>query len=777
MDSGSALRGLGKQSSMAYLQNRLQDPRDAANRGVVKGLLPLELRDLQNSKPVGCLILGPDGEIIQLSLYDNNQERGQGDNDMPQQQALQVLSPEGETLPWVVMLQPEVTHDTEAEVEDNSDVMEEKTQHNQPMHAETESNTSADVFATTAQSMSDERPFHKTPAFSPTNHKGAGTQGRTEAEMQTRSTRKDVRNSIKMLELRDSVGNKESNRGKCEADEVKEGEEEDRETGESGHLTGSHQASLSRKNRQIKDTSPTVTETVEGKRTNIKRKDDEETAVTAGKKDLKMPKSRELEGQRSFRRDREAGRQQKKTESNSRPMRSRKSDERTRKDAGVSREGSALPAVASAENAARDRQGRIKEVKMNEEGDAGGGGGGAVAMLKEASAGRKKRRKGRLTQKDAVDENNELETNQKMEKDPLQKSSESFSLTQNDNCEIELNSEEDSEIDHLSNFDDRRSMRSVSSLRSSAAASQFNLRNTRRSATSSCEGTLVTGAVDLASSQGRLSSCSAVMVMDEQLMLNTKKAEMSSPRMNQEEIAALRRAHRAERRREEVERKRRDQEEEERKQQEREQMEEMMKNELQEERRKRADELRLKKLAEEEEKRRREEEEQARLKQEQAERESERRRQEDRRRQMARLKKLREEEDQRRKAEMERVRLEEQRRQEEENAMLQEMDEDERKSYLCRKEQEKEENRKREEEQKRREKEAALRAAEEAKMEAGRLLREMALLQQHLSFKRTFDLEAGGLEKTQGISRPWVFSYFSLLQLMGLSPSEAEPTI
>lgn len=40
---------------------------------------------------------------------------------------------------------------------------------------------------------------------------------------------------------------------------------------------------------------------------------------------------------------------------------------------------------------------------MNEEGDAGGGGGGAVAMLKEASAGRKKRRKGRLTQKDAVD--------------------------------------------------------------------------------------------------------------------------------------------------------------------------------------------------------------------------------------------------------------------------------------------------------------------------------------------------------------------------------------
>lgn len=50
----------------------------------------------------------------------------------------------------------------------------------------------------------------------------------------------------------------------------------------------------------------------------------------------------------------------------------------------------------------------------------------------------------------------------------------------------------------------------------------------------------------------------------------------------------------------------------------------------------------------------------------------------------------------------------------------------------------------------------------------------MALLQQQLAFNRGLLLEAGGLEKTQSISRPWVYSYFTLLQLLGLSPAPAE---
>ncbi len=45
----------------------------------------LFLSDLQNGKCVGCLILGPDGEIIQLSMYDKSkdqdQDPSQGDGD------------------------------------------------------------------------------------------------------------------------------------------------------------------------------------------------------------------------------------------------------------------------------------------------------------------------------------------------------------------------------------------------------------------------------------------------------------------------------------------------------------------------------------------------------------------------------------------------------------------------------------------------------------------------------------------------------------------------
>lgn len=52
--------------------------------------------------------------------------------------------------------------------------------------------------------------------------------------------------------------------------------------------------------------------------------------------------------------------------------------------------------------------------------------------------------------------------------------------------------------------------------------------------------------------------------------------------------------------------------------------------------------------------------------------------------------------------------------------------------------------------------------------------RQMALLQQQLAFKRGLVLEAGGLEKSQGISRPWIYSYFTLLQLLGLNSTKAE---
>ncbi|GAA6219138.1 uncharacterized protein LOC108872809 [Lates japonicus] len=153
-------KGPGKQSSFAFLQSRLLDSQDPcetsnANRGVVRGVLPLELRDLQNGESVGSLILGPDGEIIQLSLYNNSQDPSQGD-DGTQQQALQVLSTEGEKLPWVILLQPEHTH-TEAGVELNTDVLVGNIEHHQFMHKKTGSHMSFGQFGTGEHSLSTEQ--------------------------------------------------------------------------------------------------------------------------------------------------------------------------------------------------------------------------------------------------------------------------------------------------------------------------------------------------------------------------------------------------------------------------------------------------------------------------------------------------------------------------------------------------------------------------------------------------------------------------------------------
>ncbi|XP_062420861.1 uncharacterized protein KIAA2012 homolog [Pungitius pungitius] len=235
--------------------------------------------------------------------------------------------------------------------------------------------------------------------------------------------------------------------------------------------------------------------------------------------------------------------------------------------------------------------------------------------------------------------------------------------------------------------------------------------------------------------------------------LSTAQSETSSrrsevarrTRQEEEEAAAQRLAHRTQRKRQEVVRKRREREEEQRKQQERKEAEEKVKSE-EEERRSRAEDFRLMKLAEEEEERWKCEEEE-----EQAQREGERRRQEEMRRQMERLQKMKEDEEQRSEAECQRP--EEERRQEEDKKKLQEMDEGERMEYLCRKEQEEEKRRNRQEERKRR---------EEAGPQVELLSRQTALLQQPSAFKRGLVLEAGRLEKTQCISRPWIFSYFPL---------------
>lgn len=100
-------------------------------------------------------------------------------------------------------------------------------------------------------------------------------------------------------------------------------------------------------------------------------------------------------------------------------------------------------------------------------------------------------------------------------------SPESISPTQR--CEKEPNPDENVE---------RRSVRaegsvpSVSPVRSSTAASPAGSRRRSGSTASSSEEVMLASSAGLASSHGRLSSCSTVIVAEEQLKLNPTKSEV-----------------------------------------------------------------------------------------------------------------------------------------------------------------------------------------------------------------------------------------------------------
>ncbi|XP_073668095.1 uncharacterized protein KIAA2012 homolog isoform X2 [Paramisgurnus dabryanus] len=240
---------------------------------------------------------------------------------------------------------------------------------------------------------------------------------------------------------------------------------------------------------------------------------------------------------------------------------------------------------------------------------------------------------------------------------------------------------------------------------------------------------------------------------------------------NQTDTKAAALAEKAERRRLEVERKRREKEEEKKREQEKEAIEERMRMELEEEQNRRAEETRLRKIREEEERRRRQEEEMERQRREQAEKNRERRQQEEKRRLLERLQRERQEEEKRQAAELERQRLEEEARREEERIKMSQMQEEERLEYLRRLHEEEEERRKDAEERRRKDDEAARQAEEEARLQAELFARQRAALEEQLKFQRGLFVEAEGLEQTQDISRPWVFSYFTLLKLLGLAES------
>ncbi|KAJ8282350.1 hypothetical protein COCON_G00048690 [Conger conger] len=230
------------------------------------------------------------------------------------------------------------------------------------------------------------------------------------------------------------------------------------------------------------------------------------------------------------------------------------------------------------------------------------------------------------------------------------------------------------------------------------------------------------------------------------------------------EMLGARRVSRAEQRRIEVERKRTEKEEQRKRLQEKEEKEERMRQELQKEHEHRAEELRLKKVQEQMELQQHEEREKEHVRKEQAEREKEKRRQEEKKRQMERFLKIRRQEEEHRAAELQRLHVEEKERMEEERRKLEEMDEDERQEYLVQRQKEEEERRREAEERNGKEGEAAI-IRHEAMLQ---LARQRAALEQKLKFRRALQAEAGALELAQSVSRPWVYSYYRLLKILGV---------
>lgn len=70
--------------------------------------------------------------------------------------------------------------------------------------------------------------------------------------------------------------------------------------------------------------------------------------------------------------------------------------------------------------------------------------------------------------------------------------------------------------------------------------------------------------------------------------------------------------------------------------------------------------------------------------------------------------------------------------------------------------------------------EEAKKAMEEARRLAEEMARKQAEMEARLKFNRTLQVEARGLEHSQDITRAFVFSYFELLQWLGLDIPEFE---
>ncbi|XP_056011474.1 titin homolog isoform X40 [Ostrea edulis] len=240
------------------------------------------------------------------------------------------------------------------------------------------------------------------------------------------------------------------------------------------------------------------------------------------------------------------------------------------------------------------------------------------------------------------------------------------------------------------------------------------------------------------------------------------------------EARAAKRAAQAEKRRQEVEKRRREREDQLKREKEEFERQQQLKAELEEERRRQEEQRRLRREladAERDDEERREEE---RLRRQKLEEEKERRRKEEYQRKLEEMRKRQAEEEKRRHEEMLKKQEEEEEAKRLEAEKMAAMEEEERRQYEIQKKLEEEERLRKEEEERLRREEEARKAMEEARRLAEEMARKQAEMEARLKFNRTLQVEAHGLEHSQDITRAFVFSYFELLQWLGLDIPEFE---
>ncbi|XP_056011461.1 titin homolog isoform X27 [Ostrea edulis] len=259
-----------------------------------------------------------------------------------------------------------------------------------------------------------------------------------------------------------------------------------------------------------------------------------------------------------------------------------------------------------------------------------------------------------------------------------------------------------------------------------------------------------------------------------QIVKKTKDEAARLRMISNREARAAKRAAQAEKRRQEVEKRRREREDQLKREKEEFERQQQLKAELEEERRRQEEQRRLRREladAERDDEERREEE---RLRRQKLEEEKERRRKEEYQRKLEEMRKRQAEEEKRRHEEMLKKQEEEEEAKRLEAEKMAAMEEEERRQYEIQKKLEEEERLRKEEEERLRREEEARKAMEEARRLAEEMARKQAEMEARLKFNRTLQVEAHGLEHSQDITRAFVFSYFELLQWLGLDIPEFE---